>query len=321
MRNRFAPSPTGALHLGNARTALLAWLQTRQAGGSFVLRIEDLDTGRVRSGAEETMLKDLTWLGLDWDEGPDVGGTFGPYRQSERTEIYENFLTELPYYVCTCTRKEILESASAPHGLPASAPHGQQISSGDLRYPGTCSQKNIAPNISQPRALRLRLPDTQTCFDDAIHGQVCANVYQEIGDVVVRRNDGAFAYQFACALDDAIMQMTHVTRGDDLLSSTPRQILLAQMLGLGSPTYCHVPLMLDYLGQKISKRSGNMAAPSLQSLRETGINPNVVVQQLAQSLGWNLAAPCAAKDLIGFFNPALFNATIPGPVLKPHHDQ
>ena len=292
VRGRFAPSPTGEMHLGNARTALLAWLQTQELRGQFVLRIEDLDFTRVRAGAEETILRDLEWLGLDWDEGPDVGGAFGPYRQSERLEEYEKTLMKLETYSCSCSRKDILETiqnaSSAPHGL-------------ELRYPGTCSGRTVPPD--KPSAIRVRVPPGEYCFTDQLHSRVCQDVQASVGDFVVRRGDGAFSYHLAVVADDTAMKITHVLRGEDLLSSTPRQVFLHEQLGSSLPVYAHVPLMADYRGERLAKRaSESQQAPSLKALRESGANPRAIVQELAVSLGWDVRQPCEPRDLIGLYS-------------------
>lgn len=284
-RGRFAPSPTGEMHLGNARTALLAWLQIRELGGQFVLRLEDLDFGRVRPGADDLILQDLAWLGLDWDEGWDIGGKFGPYRQTERLGRYEAAAAKLETYPCTCTRSEVLLSASARH------------KESDARYPGTC--KSGVTHPERPSALRLRVPDQTIVFWDLIKGKVSQNVQASLGDMVIQRNDGVWAYQLVCAVDDLEMRITHVLRGDDLLSSTARQILLINSLGGAAPIYAHVPLMTDYRGERLAKRGG---APSLKTLREAGVQANEIVRDLAASLGWNVIKPCQPKDLIGLFS-------------------
>jgi glutamyl-tRNA synthetase len=275
------------MHLGNARTALLAWLQAREAGGALILRIEDLDVTRIRPGAEETILRDLAWLGLDWDEGPDVGGGAGPYRQSERLGHYEAAISRLPTYPCTCTRKEIIQTIQAS----ASAPHGDEP-----RYAGTCRDGPTHPQ--RPAALRLRVPDGTVCFSDGLHGRVCRDVQATVGDFVVRRNDGVFAYQLACVVDDLLMLVTDVLRGQDLLESTPRQVMLYDMLGARAPRFCHVPLMTDYHGQRLAKRGG---APSIRALREGGADPGLIVRDLALSLGWAISNRCTPNDLIGHF--------------------
>jgi glutamyl-tRNA synthetase len=285
LRGRFAPSPTGEMHLGNARTALLAWLQIRELGGQFVLRLEDLDFGRVRPGSADLILQDLAWLGLDWDEGWDIGGKFGPHRQTQRLERYAAAAAKLETYPCTCTRTEVLLSASAQH------------KENEVRYPGTCSGGVTHP--TRPSALRLRVPDKTIVFWDLVKGKVSQNIQASVGDMVIRRNDGVWAYQLVCAVDDLEMQITHVLRGDDLLSSTARQILLIDSLGGIAPIYAHVPLMTDYQGVRLAKRGG---APSIKALRDGGANPFEIVRDLGNSLGWNITKPCQPKDLIGLFN-------------------
>ncbi len=264
---RYAPSPTGRLHLGNARTALLAWLSARAAGGRFILRVEDLDPQRSKPEHERRQLDDLRWLGLDWDEGPDLGGRHGPYRQSERSELYAAALAGLEVYPCTCTRKELRETASAPHGA-------------EPIYPGTCVAGPSHPE--RPASLRWRVPEGEVCFDDRARGSRCQEVREEVGDFAVRRADGAWAYQLAVVVDDAAMGVTEVVRGADLWESTPRQILLQQTLGYATPSYAHVPLVVGPDGEKLNKRHG---APDLSALREAGVDPQLVVAALARSAG------------------------------------
>lgn len=268
---RYAPSPTGRLHLGNARTALLAWLQVRAAGGRFVMRVEDLDPQRSKPEHEHRQLEDLRWLGLDWDEGPDVGGPHGPYRQSERGELYAAALAQLDHYRCTCTRRELRETASAPHGA-------------EPVYPGICAE---GPSHPERLALglgstRWRTPAGELWFVDHVLGRRCQNVRAEVGDFVLRRADGAWAYQLAVVVDDAAMQVNEVLRGADLWESTPRQILLQRTLGLATPGYAHVPLVVGPDGEKLNKRHG---APDLSALREAGIDPRRVIAALARSAG------------------------------------
>ena len=284
VRGRYAPSPTGALHLGNLRTALLAWLFTRARGGTFVLRVEDLDRPRVMSGASEQMLADLRWLGLDWDDGPDVGGPHAPYIQSERLAIYAEHLQRLQedglVYPCYCSRAEIARAASAPHGEEGP------------RYPGTCRHLSGARRRqyeSQGRrpSLRLRVPDEDVlAFTDLLAGPVSQAVQQAVGDFILRRSDGIFAYQFAVVVDDGLMHINQVVRGADLLSSTARQILLFELLGFAIPTFAHVPLWLDSTGQRLSKR---VQSASLAPLRANGATAEQIVGQLASSCG--LVAP------------------------------
>ncbi|HEU5382425.1 MAG TPA: tRNA glutamyl-Q(34) synthetase GluQRS [Ktedonobacteraceae bacterium] len=284
IRGRYAPSPTGALHLGNLRTALLAWLFARCAGGQFVLRVEDLDRPRVRSGATQQMLVDLRWLGLDWDEGPDIGGPYAPYIQSERQAVYEDSVQHLQelglVYPCYCSRAEIARAASAPHGNEGP------------RYPGTCRRISAARRrqyLAEGRkpSLRFRVDDQrEVTFTDLIAGPVSQQVQQTVGDFVLRRSDGIFAYQFAVVVDDGLMRINQVVRGVDLLSSTARQLLLFEALHFPIPTFVHVPLWLDRNGQRLSKR---IQSAGLDPLRAGGAAPEEIVGQLAASCG--LAEP------------------------------
>ncbi len=262
-RGRHAPSPTGRLHLGNARTALLAWLDVRSRDGVMVLRIEDNDFTRARPELEARMLRDLAWLGLDWDEGPDVGGACGPYRQSERGEFYAAALAQLEVYRCTCTRAQL-------RALPTMGATGEAV------YPGTCRGRG-----GEVGAVRWRVPAGEVGFDDRVLGPYAQEVAGEVGDFVLRRADGAWAYQLAVVVDDAAMRIDSVVRGADLLDSTPRQILLQRALGLPTPTYGHVPLILGPGGAKLSKRDG---APDLSALREAGVAAELVIAALARSL-------------------------------------
>jgi glutamyl-tRNA synthetase len=249
---RFAPSPTGDLHVGNLRTALLAWLFARSAGARFLVRMEDLDTGRVREGAAERQLADLAAIGLDWD-GPVL-------RQSGRLGAYADAIARLEagdhLYECFCTRAEIRAAASAPHGpLPEGA------------YPGTCLRLTAAERAARRAegrapALRVRAAAARVEFEDRVLGHVEAVV----DDFVVRRNDGAPAYNLAVVVDDAAQGIGEVVRGDDLAETTPRQVLLARLLGLPSPAYAHVPLVLGPDGARLAKRHGavtlrELAAP------------------------------------------------------------
>ena len=285
-RGRFAPSPTGPIHLGTARTALVAWLHARSTKGAFILRVEDLDTPRVRPGAREAMLEDLRWLGLDWDEGPDVGGPFGPYLQSERHARYEAAIHALRasghLYPCTCSRKEIASIASAPHGEDGAV------------YPGLCRSGPTHPDRAP--SLRFRL-DRSEGFADGVHGAVSAGL--GVGDFVVQRADGVFAYQLAVVVDDLAMGITDVVRGDDLLLSTPRQIALTRALGHEPLHYAHVPLVLGEDGERLAKRHGSIA---LQTLRERHSSEQIV-GVLAHSLGLQESdAPCSAASLIPRFS-------------------
>ncbi len=296
-RGRFAPSPTGPLHLGNARTALLSWLEARARGGAWLMRVEDLDRPRVRPGLEARILEELRWLGLDWDEGPDVGGPRGPYRQSERLDRYRAALERLRgaglAYPCFCSRAEVASAALAPHGPGDDGP----------RYPGTCrglSEVERAERARRrPPAWRFRVPDGAVGFADGLYGARSVDVAAEVGDFVVARADGIPAYQLAVAVDDAAMGVTDVVRGDDLLPSTARQILLYRALGHEPPRFAHVPLVVGPDGERLAKRHG---ALSLAELRERGADPRAVCGLLAALSG--LAAPgmaCSPRDLVPGF--------------------
>ncbi|CAM3089096.1 Glutamyl-Q tRNA(Asp) synthetase [Prescottella defluvii] len=261
---RFAPSPSGDLHLGNLRTALLAWLFARSSGRRFLVRVEDLD--RVRPGAEDRQLADLTALGLDWD-GDIV-------RQSSRLPLYDAAIARLQRagltYECFCTRKEILKAASAPHA-PAGA------------YPGTCRHLSEAERderraTGRSPALRLRAGSDSYTVDDVLHGPYTGAV----DDLVLRRGDGIPAYNLAVVVDDAAQGIDQVVRGDDLLSSAPRQAYLAGLLGLPTPEYAHVPLALNTEGKRLAKRDG---AVTLADQAALGRTPRDVLGMLARSLG------------------------------------
>ncbi len=268
MIGRYAPSPTGTLHLGNLRTALLAWLFARSAGSRFLVRVEDLDAGRVRPGLAEAQLADLAALGLDWD--PPV------VAQSERLDLYADAIAALDaagrLYPCWCTRREIREASSAPHGPLAEG-----------SYPGTCRELTSAQRAERersgrPPALRLRAEGELLGFDDRLLGRVEAVV----DDMVVRRNDGAPAYNLAVVVDDADQGIEEVVRGADLAEGTPRQLLLARALGLRAPAYAHVPLMLGPDGTRLAKRHGAVTLADRLALGET---PAQVRGELAAGVG------------------------------------
>jgi glutamyl-tRNA synthetase len=279
IRGRFAPSPTGPLHVGNARTALLAWLDVRSRGGRLVMRVEDLDGPRVRPGLEARILDELRWLGLDWDEGPDVGGPLGPYRQSERAAIHAAALDRLRRaglaYPCFCSRAEISQASQAPHA-----------SDEGPRYPGTCRDLSPAEQASRAErrrpAWRFRVPDGPVSFPDRFHGECSFDVAATVGDFVVARADGVPAYQLAVAVDDAAMRVSDVLRADDLLPSTARQILLFRALGLPVPDFAHVPLVVGPDGERLAKRHG---ALSVGELRERGVAPSELLGMLAGASG------------------------------------
>lgn len=281
-RGRYAPSPTGPLHAGNARTALLAWLAVRARGGSFVMRIEDLDQARVQPGAEARLLEELSWLGLDWDEGPDRGGPFAPYRQTERAARYRAAIAHLlatgAAFLCACSRAEIARAASAPHAEDDEGP----------RYPGTCHGSSPAEIHARARAagrapaVRFHGRATRVTFVDELFGELDPFGAEGVDDFVLQRADGVAAYQLAVVVDDAAMAIDEVVRGQDLLRSTPRQLALYRALGLPEPRFAHVPLLLDPHGDRLAKRT---RPTSLADLRAQGLDPRVVTGQLAASAG------------------------------------
>jgi glutamyl-tRNA synthetase len=284
---RFAPSPTGPLHVGNLRTALLAWLFARSSGSRFLVRVEDLSPHPEARAHEAQHLADLAALGLDWD-GPVV-------RQSERRARHEEVLAELTErgltYPCFCTRREIAEAAEAPHGQPPGS------------YPGTCRdlparRRSELEAQGRPAALRLRSDGRAVSVEDRLHGTVTAVV----DDLVLRRNDGVPAYSLAVVVDDADQGVEEVVRGDDLLSSTPRQAHLADLLALPRPAWAHVPLVLGPDGERLAKRHG---AVTLADLAGHGVGPGGLLSEMAASLG--LAAPdepVTAAELVARFDPA-----------------
>jgi glutamyl-tRNA synthetase len=274
---RFAPSPTGHLHLGNARTALLNFLAARKAGGRFILRIEDTDEARSSEDFTTALYDDLHWLGIHWDEGPDIGGPHGSYRQQERRAIYDEWLSRLDSagltYPCFCTPAEL--SISRKRQLAAGQPP---------RYAGTCrnlTEEERAERLARglPAALRFRVPQGQVVsFVDLVHGEQRFNT-DDIGDFIIRRTDGSSAFFFSNALDDALMGITLVLRGDDHMTNTPRQILILQALGLRVPQYGHVALLLGMDGAPLSKRHGDT---SLRDFRERGYLPGALRNHLVR---------------------------------------
>ena len=283
---RFAPSPTGLLHLGNAWSFLLTWLCSRSCFGRIVLRIEDLDPDRSRREWSENIMTDLKWLGMDWDEGPDIGGPNGPYLQSERTQYYERMLRRLSeldiVYPCFCTRKELRELAGAPHGA------ADGLGDGGAAYPGTCrnlSQEERQTRIRSGRrsSLRLFCPDDRIeHFTDLVQGAQDIAIADCGGDFVLRRSDGVWAYQLAVVCDDIAMGITHVVRGEDIKFSTPRQLYLYHLFKEPYPVYAHVPLLHDSNGQRLAKRHKSL---SLASLRQKGCRAEKVVGWLAWQAG------------------------------------
>lgn len=304
-RGRYAPSPTGDLHLGNARTALLAWLRARRQGGRLVLRVDDLDGPRTVEAAVHGNLEELAWLGLDWDEGPDVGGPHGPYRQSQRGPRYAAALAELErqglVFACYLSRRELHGIASAPHG--ATPVYGAAQRRANERVAAARRAAGKVPS------LRVRAGPGVLAFDDLVAGPQRFEVGVDLGDVIVRRADGLWAYQLATVVDDAAMGITEVVRGDDLLPSTGSQLLLYRALGLDAPAFLHLPLLLDESGERLAKRRGSL---TLRGLRAAGVAPERVVGLLAHGLGLlPEPRPVAPRELVADFDLA---AVRPGPV-------
>ncbi|KOR89896.1 tRNA glutamyl-Q(34) synthetase GluQRS [Paenibacillus solani] len=296
-RGRFAPTPSGKMHIGNALTALLGWLQMRSLNGLYVLRIEDIDVQRSRRELATQIMRDLEWLGLDWDEGPSCGGPSRPYHQAARLSLYEQEIEKLKeseaLYPCYCSRADIAAAARAPHG----------IASEGLRYPGTCrdlSGKEAAlRELRKTPSLRMSVPQTSVSFIDGIAGEQNSQL-SDGGDFVVRRADGIISYQLAVVVDDALMGITHVLRGSDLLDSTPRQLLLYQALGYQPPQFAHTPLMVDAEGRRLAKRSRGL---SISFLRGQGIMPQHIVGWLAWTAGFmDRPEPVTPAELIPHFD-------------------
>jgi glutamyl-tRNA synthetase len=284
---RLAPSPTGAQHVGNARTYLIAWLRARSQGGRVLLRIEDIDSPRVKAGAARQACDDLRWLGLDWDDGPVT--------QTSRLPFYQAALERLKaaelVYPCTCTRTDIEQAASAPH-LEHEGP----------AYPGTCAGRRAADALSlgdRPFAWRFRAGTGVIEFDDGFRGRVGIDIGAAGGDFVAWKSVGTPAYQLAVVVDDADMGVTEVVRGDDLIPSTPRQLLLYRALGRMPPRFVHVPLVVGPDGRRLAKRHGDTR---LATLRSAGVRPEMLLGLLAWSCGWiDHVEPVGLPDLLPRF--------------------
>jgi glutamyl-tRNA synthetase len=292
VRGRLAPSPTGAQHVGNARTYLIAWLSARSRGGRVALRIEDIDSPRVKPGADQQTRDDLRWLGLDWDEGPLV--------QTVRLPFYHAALTQLrereQVYPCTCTRSDVERAASAPHGEQE----------GPV-YPGTCAGRRVgdAETLDRPYCWRFRVPVNSPPFVDGFRGPTHIDLRAVGGDFVVWKAPrpgvaaSTPAYQLAVVVDDAAQGVTEVVRGDDLIPSTPRQLLLYEALDLTPSTFVHVPLVVGPDGRRLAKRHGDTR---LSALREAGVRPEMLLGLLAWSCGWLASIePITARELCPLF--------------------
>ncbi len=289
MKGRFAPSPTGRMHLGNVYSALLSWLSAKSQDGAWLLRIEDIDPQRSHQEYADQLMDDLRWLGLSWDEGP--------YYQSQRGEIYEEYLSRLHdlglTYPCYCTRADIM-ATQAPHE-----------SDGRIVYKGTCRPTNNsslseAPNSSLKKpATRLIVPDEEIAFTDGHYGTHSINLATHCGDFILRRADGAWAYQLAVVVDDALMGITEVVRGRDLLLSVPQQIYLHRLLGFTPPSFCHLPLLCNLEGQRLCKRDKSL---DLGELRKNN-TPQEIIGRLAYYAGIIAQPePVSAQELIADFS-------------------
>ena len=288
VRGRLAPSPTGALHLGNARTFLIAWLSVRSRGGSLLLRMEDLDHPKVKPAATRQALNDLRWLGLDWDEGPDLGGPHAPYVQSVRIDRYAAALEQLRgqglIYPCVCSRQDVESGQSAPHA-----------SEDGLYYPGVCRSRFASYAEAAATLTPGRLPawrfavggvegaDSTVAFEDGFHGWQREDVALTVGDFVIARHPLGAGYMLAVVVDDAAMGVNEVLRGDDLMPATHRQLMLYRALSLPPPRFVHVPLVVSVEGRRLAKRHGDTR---IASLRERGLRPSQVVGLLAWWCGW-----------------------------------
>jgi glutamyl-tRNA synthetase len=282
VRTRIAPAPSGSIHVGNARTALYNWLFARRHGGVFVLRVEDTDIKRVTEESYQAVLEDLQWLGLDWDEGPEVGGVLGPYRQSERRDRYDavvqTFLDRGHAYRCYCTPEELEERrtrAQSERRTPG--------------YDGRCrsltdDERAAFEAEGREWAVRFKVPEGRTIvFDDVVRGEIATETSQ-IPDFVLRRSDGTPTYLLAAPVDDALMNITHVIRGEDLMASTPRQLLIREAMAIqDAPAFAHLPLLVDDKGRPLSKRWGDVA---VRAYRDSGFLPEAMVNYLAL-LGWS----------------------------------
>lgn len=315
IRGRLAPSPTGLLHLGNAYAFLTAWLDVRSQSGTLVLRMEDIDPERSREAFSAQIMEDLHWLGLGWDEGPEDTAPYGPYRQSLCFARYERLMESLAHkgllYPCFCTRKELRSLASAPH-----------IGDEGVPYPGTCallsaqerqrkekSGKRFSLRLHVDKALELLARESSTPeaffaqnlnFQDALRGAFDFACGPGRHDFALRRSDGVFAYQLAVAADDAAMHITEVVRGEDLLASTPRQLLLFALMGAKAPRYAHIPLLCDTAGERLAKRHKSL---ELGSLRAKGVPPDAITGFLAFMAGWlPKPEPASPADILPLFS-------------------
>ena len=298
VKGRFAPSPTGYLHLGNAWSFLVCWLAARKSGGRLVLRIEDIDPDRSKPEFVEGILEDLRWLGLDWDEGVDVGGDCAPYTQSESTELYARVIDALQadglVYPCFCTRKELRSLASAPH----KSDYGNA-------YPEIClhlsdTERKEREAEGRRSSMRLHCEKSKIQFTDVLHGDCCMSWNECGGDFPLRRSDGVFAYQLAVVVDDIRQGITQVVRGEDILHCTPRQVYLYELLGCTPPEYLHLPLVVDHEGERLAKRHGHF---ELRKMRAEGISAEAIIGYLAYLGGiCPTCRPMSSREVVDVFS-------------------
>ena len=302
VRGRWAPTPSGFLHVGNARTALITWLSIRKQKGTLIWRLEDLDGPRTLPGASEAGIEDLQWLGLDWDEGGGYPGPHEPYVQSQRSSLYEDALRKLAgserLFPCRLSRSDLKNLARAPHGHQGS---------GLPPYPATLRPRQLSSSwfedlmaeSGSDAALRFRVGDEAMTFDDRVFGPLTERVDQTVGDFVLKRRDGLYAYQLAVVVDDLAMDVHEVVRGRDLLDSTARQIQLIEALSGSPPVWAHLPLVLNEDGEKLSKRDQGL---TLRSLRAAGVSAKNLVGYLAHSVGLlESCRPCSPQELVESF--------------------
>ena len=298
VRGRFAPSPTGYIHLGNAWSFLVCWLAARKENGSVILRIEDIDPDRSKAEFVDGVINDLHWLGLDWDEGTDIGGPCAPYTQSESTDLYEAAIQALVadklVYPCYCTRKELRSLASAPH-----------MSDYGSAYPEIClnlteTERNLREAEGRRFSMRLHSELPQISFHDKLHGDLTMSWKECGGDFPLKRSDGVYAYQLAVVLDDIRQGITQIVRGEDILHCTPRQVYLYGLLGCPVPEYIHLPLVNDHEGERLAKRHGHF---ELRKMREQGISAEAINGYLAYHGGLiDELKPTTARNLITAFD-------------------
>lgn len=298
IRGRFAPTPSGFLHLGNVFCSLLAWLHAKSKGGSILLRVEDLDTTRCPRKNADQLRFDLEWLGLTWNEGAYIDNNSETYFQSQRSSIYEQYFHKLQeqglVYPCFCSRSE-LHAAEAPH-----------LSDGRIIYPGTCrkltTEERQEKALHRAPAYRVLTQDASITYTDGHYGPQQHNLAHESGDFIVRRSDGVFAYQLAVVVDDALMDITEVVRGCDLLDSTPMQLYLYELLGFKAPEFFHIPLLTAMDGRRLAKRDGDL---EIAKLRQHYGAPEPIIGQLAYWAGQlDKPEPISVQELLPIFNKA-----------------